>query len=514
MKHFDTVIIGGGHNGLVCANYLAKAGQAVLVLEASANFGGLASKRTFFPGFKVNVAHAINQFSGEINSDLNLSKFGYTYSNKALLNIGLDLDGEHVTVAQDGVHGVSDADKKSYQKYISSLRKFAKALKPFWMKTIPRLNVSSIKEILTFMQIGLKIKMLGRKDMREFLRIFSLPARDLMDEFFDSDLLKATLSWDALIGSSQAPRSPNNSILPLLYRMSGEHYGHYFIPECGVDGLIDALVASAKNAGVELRLDSRVKKISIDGNRDGLRAVGVLIDGKDEISADRIVSAIDPKQTFIDLVGTESLEIEFSNRINRLRAQGYVAKLHLALSGLPDFKGLESPDARLIIASNMDKIEFAWDDAKYGQCPQEPVMEVIIPSIHDQSLAPKGKHVLSANIMYVPYQKNGGWSDQEKKELMDKLVDTLSLYAPGIKDQILHSELLTPNDLEKTYNVTGGHWHHAELALDQMLMMRPTYESAQYKTRINGLYICGAGCLPGGSVMGAAGHNAAKEILT
>ena len=141
-------------------------------------------------------------------------------------------------------------------------------------------------------------------------------------------------------------------------------------------------------------------------------------------------------------------------------------------------------------------------------------MEVIIPSIHDQSLAPKGKHVLSANIMYVPYQKNGGWSDQEKKELVDKLVDTLSLYAPGIKDQILHSELLTPNDLEKTYNVTGGHWHHAELALDQMLMMRPTYESAQYKTPINGLYICGAGCHPGGSVMGAAGHNAAKEILT
>ena len=514
MKHFDTIIIGGGHNGLVCANYLAKAGQAVIVLEASENFGGLASTRTFFPDFKVNIAHAINQFSGEINSDLHLSKFGYKPSSNPLSNIGLNLEGEHVTVSQDGVHGVSDKDTNSYQQYISSLRQFAKALKPFWMKTIPRLNVHSVKEALTFVQIGLKLKMLGKKDMREFLRIFSLPVRDLMDEFFDSDLLKATLSWDALIGSSQAPRSPNNSILTLLYRMSGEHYGHYSIPEFGVNGLVNALVDSAKNAGVELKLDSRVTKISIDGNRDGLKAVGVKIGDRDKITADRIVSAIDPKQTFIDLVGTECLEIEFSNRINRLRTQGYVAKLHLALSELPKFKGIESPDARLIIASNMDKIEFAWDDAKYGQCPKEPVMEVTIPSIYDQSLAPKGKHVLSANIMYIPYQNNDSWSDEEKKKLMDKLIETLSLYAPGIKDHILHSELLTPNDLERTFNVTGGHWHHTELALDQMLMMRPTYESAQYKTPINGLYVCGAGCHPGGGIMGAAGHNAAKEILT
>jgi len=296
--------------------------------------------------------------------------------------------------------------------------------------------------------------------------------------------------------------------------MSGEHYGHYSIPEFGVNGLVNALVDSAKNAGVELKLDSRVTKISIDGNRDGLKAVGVKIGDRDEITADRIVSAIDPKQTFIDLVGTECLEIEFSNRINRLRTQGYVAKLHLALSELPKFKGIESPDARLIIASNMDKIEFAWDDAKYGQCPKEPVMEVTIPSIYDQSLAPKGKHVLSANIMYIPYQNNDSWSDEEKKKLVDKLIETLSLYAPGIKDHILHSELLTPNDLERIFNVTGGHWHHAELALDQMLMMRPTYESAQYKTPINGLYVCGAGCHPGGGIMGAAGHNAAKEILT
>ena len=212
-------------------------------------------------------------------------------------------------------------------------------------------------------------------------------------------------------------------------------------------------------------------------------------------------------------MGAEHLEIEFMNRINRLRTDGYVAKLHLALSEIPNFKGIDIPNNRFIIAPNMDAIEFAWDDAKYGQCPEKPVMEVIIPSLNNSALAPQGQHVLSANVMYVPYRKKGGWSEEAKNILIKKLLTTLDQYAPGLSEKVIHAELLTPEDLERDWRVTGGHWHHTEMALDQMLMMRPTYEAAQYRTPVDDLYICGAGCHPGGGLMGAAGRNAAKVIL-
>ena len=247
-----------------------------------------------------------------------------------------------------------------------------------------------------------------------------------MDENFDSDLLKATLSWDALIGSKQAPRSPNNSILTLLYRMAGIHHGHYSLPEGGIQSLIDALTDAAKSFGVTIRRESPVEKISIKADKNGVKAVGVILNEGEEITGDRVISAVDPKQTFIDLVGAEHLEIEFLNRINRLRTDGYVAKLHLALSDIPNFKRIDVLDHRFIIAPTMDTMEFAWDDAKYGQCPENPVIEIVIPSLNNPDLSPKGQHVLSANIMYVPYRKKGGWSADSKAHLVKKLLDTLN----------------------------------------------------------------------------------------
>ena len=226
-----------------------------------------------------------------------------------------------------------------------------------------------------------------------------------------------------------------------------------------------------------------------------------------------MVSTTDPKRTFLELVGIENLEIEFTNRIRRLRSEGYVAKLHLALNGVPKFTGLDKPDGRLIIAPNMDAIEFAFDDAKYGESSKQPVMEVVIPSLHNESLAPVGQHVLSAHVMYVPYELKSSWTDQTRAVLQEKVIDTLSIYAPDIKEHILYSEVLTPLDLEQRHGATGGHWHHTELSLDQMFMMRPTYEAAQYATPIPGLYVCGAGCHPGGGLVGASGHNAAHEML-
>jgi phytoene dehydrogenase-like protein len=349
--------------------------------------------------------------------------------------------------------------------------------------------------------------------MRDLLRIISLPARDLMDENFDNPILKAMLSWDGLIGSKMAPRSPNHTVLTMLYRMIGENGGDHAVPEGGIEGLISALAAAAKGYGAEIRTASPVQNIQIDGSEDGLLATGVVLVGGEKISASKIVSAVDPKRTFIDLVGVNNLEIQFTNRINRLRSEGYVAKLHLALKDLPDFTGIDRPEGRMIIAPEMDAIEFAFDDAKYGEASKNPVMEIVLPSLHDASLSPVGQHVLSAHVMYVPHDLEGGWSDKARDELCERVIDTIERYAPNIREQIIHKEMLTPSDIAQNYNVTGGHWHHGEFALDQMMMMRPTYEAAQYSTPIPGLYLASAGCHPGGGLMGGPGHNAAREIL-
>lgn len=511
---FDTIIIGGGHNGLICASYLARGGQKVLLLEASHKLGGLAATREFHPGFSASVAHTLNHFSPKVARELELAQHGYVAATQALPTVGLDVKGNHVCARDGELTGVSESDVLSYQRYVAQLSRFAATLEPSWLKTMPRIGNNTLKELLTFAQIGIKLRLLGKKDMREFLRVAALPARDLMDENFDSAVLKAMLSWDGLIGSSQAPRSPNNTVLTILYRMLGDHNGAHSIPTGGVGALVNALTESAISSGVQIRADSPVRSITIEGDENGQRATGVELVDKSTISAERVVSAIDPKRTFEQLLGVEHLEIEFTNRIRRLRTDGFVAKLHLALDGVPEFTGLDDPGGRLIIAPDMDTIEFAYDDAKYGQCPAQPVMEVIIPSLADSSLAPSGQHVLSAHVMYIPYKLAEGWNETSHNTLLEQLVGTLCRYAPKLRDQILHAELLTPVDLENDWNVTGGHWHHTELAMDQLLMMRPTYGAAQYKTPIPGLYLCSAGSHPGGGLMGGAGHNAAKEILS
>jgi phytoene dehydrogenase-like protein len=295
--------------------------------------------------------------------------------------------------------------------------------------------------------------------------------------------------------------------------MAGESKGAHAIPAGGVNGLIEALSAAAGAAGAEIRCGAAVSQVTIGSSADGLVANGVELADGEQIAAGCVISSVDPKRTFLDLVGVEHLEIGFTNRIRRLRCDGFVAKLHLALNGVPEFAGLPQPDGRMIIAPQMDDIEFAFDDAKYGECSAQPVMEVVVPSLHDPSLAPTGQHVLSAHVMYVPYRLKGGWSDAARELICERAVDTIARYAPRIREQIVHQELLTPLDLERSYSVTGGHWHHAEFAVDQMFMMRPTYEAAQYRSPIPGLFLCGAGCHPGGDLMGGAGHNAAREVL-
>ena len=549
MRRYDAVIVGAGHNGLVCAAYLARAGERVLVLEAGRVPGGLAADREFHPGFHAPVAHSLNHFSARVARDLNLEKFGFESPVRNLRTIGLDLDGQHLVLAGDELTGAADDEAAAVAGYHERMRRFAGALQPFWRTTMPPIGCAGLAGSLTFARIGFRLRRLGKSGMREFLRIASLPVRDLMDEHFRNDLLKSMLSWDGLAGSRLAPRSPNGAVLAMLYRM-GEasrakqamptrgikpaaatpgdrrRKGNHAIPAGGVKGLIDSLCTAATAFGADIRCGAPVSRILVGENRGGgsdaegkgsasggLAANGVELADGERIEANRVVSATDPKRTFLDLVGARYLDIGFTNRIRRLRCDGLVAKLHLALNGVPEFEGLDRPGGRMIAAPTLDAIEFAFDAAKYGECPDDPVMEIVVPSLHEPSLAPAGCHVLSAQVMYVPYRLRGGWTDAARDQACAAAIDAIARYAPRIREQIVATEFLTPADIERECRVTGGHWHHAEFAIDQLLMMRPTYEAAQYRTPIPGLYLCGAGCHPGGDLTGVPGHNAAREML-
>ena len=510
---YDAIVIGAGHNGLVCAAYLGRAGRRVLVVEAAEAPGGLAAEREFHPGFHASVAHSLGHFSSKVAADLDLSAHGLEPPRQSPPTVGLRLGGTHLVVDGDALAGAGADDAAAYRGYLERMGRFADALKPFWLETMPRIAGGSLADLSTFGRIGLSLRRLGKEDFREFLRMAPLPTRDLMDEQFADEALKALLSWDGLIGAKLAPRSPNGAVLAMLYRLAEASRGMHSIPPGGVPGLIESLRRAAAAFGAEVRCAAEVSRILVEGDANGLAAKGVqLVDGE-RLLADCVVSATDPKRTFLDLVGARFLDIGFTNRIRRLRCDGMVAKLHLALDGLPEFDGLASPRGRLIAAPDLDAIEFAFDDAKHGELPARPVLEMVLPSLEDASAAPKGRHVLSAHVLYVPYRLRGGWNDAARSLMRERAIDAIAQYAPRIRAQILHSEFLTPADLEQDYRVTGGHWHHVEFALDQLLMMRPTYEAAQYGTPIPSLHLCGAGCHPGGDLSGAPGHNAAHEIL-
>ena len=329
MSQYDSVIIGAGHNGLVCAAFLARAGQKVLVLESAQTPGGLAARGEFGAGFRAPVAHTVNHFPGRIAEDLSLEKHGLMVSAGPRRIVGLSLDGHHVVVQGSMVTGADAHDIDAYAKFSRQMRRFADALEPFWLKTIPRAAAGKLSDLLTFGQIGLRLRRLGKDDMREFMRVAALPARDLVDVFNAGmgaesvlEILKAMLCWDGLIGSRMAPRSPNNAVLPMLYRLSGD-------VRCEPGNLIEALHGSATAFGAEIQTGRTVDRILVRGGEGGLAAHGVRLDDGQQIEADRVISSADPQTTFFRLLGARHLEIGFTQRIRRLRCDGLVAKLHL-----------------------------------------------------------------------------------------------------------------------------------------------------------------------------------------
>jgi len=505
---YDAIIVGAGHNGLVCSALLAKAGKQVLVLEANERVGGAAITREFAEGYSVSAcAHLLYQLQPEVRKELKLAP---RMSSENMSTIALAADGGHVRLSGDSVDGVSPEDAASYQDFRKRMTRFADLLRKYLNKSPPRLGTKDLKDLVTLGQLGFDLRRLGKREMREFLRLIGMNIHDELDERFDSSLLKGAISLDAVLGTHLGPRSPN-TMMTYLYRLAGDH-GRVGLPEGGMSGVSEELAQAARSAGVTIRTNMPVKRIVIENGR----ATGVETEDGERFSSYTVISNADPKRTVMDLVGAKHVETGFTRRIHHLRSKGNAAKLHLALDGLPTIEGLTKKDfaERILIAPDEHYVERAFNPAKYGETSPDPIVEMTFPSFRDVSLAPTGKHVLSAVVQYAPYALKGGWNDAARETFTQAVIKVIAKYAPDIEQRITASELLTPPDIEREFHITGGHWHHAELTLDQFLFVRPVSGAAQYRMPVDGLYLCGAGTHPGGGVSGAAGRNAARTILS
>jgi phytoene dehydrogenase-like protein len=513
---YDCVVIGGGHNGLVCASYLARGGRSVLVVEAAERVGGTAVTREFVSDFRVSAcAHLLHLMPESLVRELSLGAHGLRLVAERMSTTALSVDGAPLLIDaenDDALDALSPADAAALPTYAALLRRLAASLQPVFETTPPRLGTDSWQDRFALARLGLRLRSLGRRDMRELLRIGGMCVQDLLDEHFETPLLKGALGFDAVLGSNFGPRSPG-SVFTLLYRMAaaGAAGGSLALPEGGLGALSDALAKAAIDAGVVIRTEAPVARILVEEDR----AAGVVLQSGERVLASAVISSADPKTTFLRLLGSEHLDTGFVRRVKHLRARGLTAKLHLALERLPQFTGLAANGlrGRMLLAPSLEYVERAFNHAKYGEFSAAPILEITVPSVVDSTLAPAGKHVLSAVVQYVPYQLAGrGW-EEEKGRLTNLLIEMLERHAPGLRESVRGAELLTPLDIEREFRISGGHWHHAELALDQFLMVRPVPGAAQYRTPLEGLFLCGAGAHPGGGVMGVAGRNAAREVI-
>jgi phytoene dehydrogenase-like protein len=447
--------------------------------------------------------------------DLRLESHGLEWAARGMRTTALVQGGARLVMEPGGNeagHGLSAGDAQAYSAYTARMRRFAAALAPLLSRTPPRLGTTAWSDRLSLLRIGWQLRRLGRRDMRELLRIGGMNVYDLLEENFESTALKGVLGFDAVLGANFGPRSPG-TVLTLLYRLAAEYAAGtsgLSQPKGGMGALCDALAKAATSAGATIRTGAPVRSILVEADR----AAGVTLESGETIGARNVISSADPKTTFLGLLGARHLDTGFVRRVHHLRSRGLAAKLHLALNRLPGFRGVNEAGlrGRLLIAPSLQQIEHAYNHSKYGEFSASPVMEVTVPSVNDAALAPAGHHVISAIVQYAPYALKEGWT-LGRQRFIDASLDTLERFAPGLRDSVVGAELLTPPDMEREFRISGGHWHHGDLAFDQFLMVRPVPGAAQYRTPMEGLFLCGAGCHPGGGVMGLAGRNAAEQVL-
>jgi len=518
-RRYDAAIIGGGHNGLICAAYLAKAGRRVVLLEAADRLGGLAREREIVPGLSAPLAaHLLPGICPRVASDLALATHGLKAPARALDTVSLLPGAERLTLAAEplaaaaSLRRFSRADAERYPAFRARMARLAGALRPFLLRTPPHLRLESWPDRIEMLRLALALRRLGRADMRELLRIIGINVADLVEDIFESTALQGALAFDAVLGNLMGPRSPN-TVYTLLYRWaggSGEQAGAVALPAGGMSAVIEALAAAARGAGAELRTGSPVARILA---RAGAVEGVALADGE-EVACTTVLSSAHPRITLLDLLGVEHLDADFVRDIRHVRGNGANAKINLVLSALPDaLRDGAVGSARLIVAPSVQALERSFDRAKYGEIPEHFALEAVVPTLHDPSSAAGQRHLLSVVVQYAPHRLRAGDWTAKRDALGDRVIAQLEEALPGLTDRIEGRQVLTPADLEAEFALPGGHWHHIETGLDQTFVLRPVPRFAQYRTPVAGLYLCGAGSHPGGGLTGAPGANAARQAL-
>ena len=520
---YDAIIIGAGHNGLVTACYLARAGWKVIVLERRYIVGGACVTEEVFEGFRVSTAAYVNSlFRKEIIRDLRLADYGLAVLERNPSSFSPFPDGRYLLLGPDAsltqreIAKFSQRDAEAYPKYEAMLERVANVIEPTLAMIPPDIRRPGIRDLWNLFQLGRAFRGLGA-GMGEAVEILTGPARPILDRWFESEQLKATLATDAIIGAMASPSMPGTADV-LFHHVMGETNGKRGVwgyVRGGMGGLTQAIAAAARDLGVEIRCDADVSRILV---REG-KVEGVALTNGDEFHARVVASNADAQVTFCRLLDSSMLPPDFAEAISRISYDSASLKINVALSELPDFLARPgaAPDLQhrgtIHICPDQDYIEHAYDDAKFGKPSARPVLECTIPSVVDSSVAPPGKHLMSMFIQYAPYKLRGSTWDQERENFADRCFDLLSEYAPNFKRSVIARQILTPLDLERTFGLTGGNIFQGAMSLHQLFLFRPVPGFASYRTPVRGLYVCGAAAHPGGGVMGAAGANAARVIL-
>jgi phytoene dehydrogenase-like protein len=518
---YDAIVIGGGHNGLTAAAYLARAGRKVLVLERRHVLGGAAVTEEVFPGFHFSVAsYVVSLLRPEIIRDLDLPSHG--------LEI-LPLDGtftpmpdgnylwrvnDHTRTRRE-IARHSRLDAEAYDEYGKAMVEMARFVKPILNTIPPDPMTRNPRELLKLLSLGNRFRALAPSDRRNQLQLMTMSAVDFLDQWFETDVLKATMSASGIIGTFLGVRSPGTAYV-LLHHYMGEIDGAFRswgFARGGTGAISTAIGAAARAAGAEVRTETSVARIKTSGDK----ATGVVLENGDELEATLVLSSVDPRLTFLRFLEPSSLPGEFVEEIRRYKFRGSSGKVNLALDALPDFTCMPGPGPHLrgaiSISPSVDYMERAYDQAKYGDFSRRPYIDMVIPTLTDPSVAPPGKHILSCFVQYAPYHLASGSWDEQREAFGDAVIDTVAQYAPNLRDIILHRQVLSPLDIERQFGLTEGNIFQGELTLEQLFFLRPAPGWAQYTTPIRNLWMCGSATHPGGGIMGAPGRNAALRIL-
>jgi len=520
----DVLILGAGHNGLVTAFDLARAGLKPLVLERRPVVGGCAVTEEFHPGFRCSVlAHSAGPLDPGIARDMQLERHGLQWIHPEPRLFAPSPDGRALLLYSDPARSAqeiaafSTKDAAQYPEFHAVLARIAGVLRPVLAMTPPDIDHPSAADLFSLLQAGRRFRSLGRKDMYRLLRWGPMAVADFAAEWFETELLRTVIAARGIFGTAMGPWSAGSTMTYLLRATADpDPVGTSSFARGGMGALTQAMAAAARAAGAEIRTNAEVSHVLI---KDGAVA-GVVLASGEELPAAAVISSADPKRTLLGLVGPLHLDPSLVVKLRNYRSTGNVAKVNLALDALPTFPALEGKGTssaalagRIHIGPEIDYLERAFDASKYGQFSAHSQLEVSIPSLSDPSLAPPGKHVMSIYVQYAPYKlRNGDWHSR-RDALADVVIQTLAAYAPDLPQKILARQVITPLDLEQTFGLTGGHIFHGELALDQLFTMRPLLGWARYRTPISGLYLCGSGTHPGTGLTGLSGRNAARQIL-